>query len=187
VFQAGAGEFAAEGPAESTTTTAAARVARIIAECSGVWGQSGVNSDERFWLEGYDGRPLTRTEERLLKAIEAQVFPPDVPVEVAEYASQIVEYCRPGGEPRGIVAVTDGLHTAVTAFLRDHPEFVGQPFEMVAQYLDRRSGFKTDDEIAERELLRAEGVNVDDCVEAPDWDDMPTSDDDDRYSEDSRA
>lgn len=55
---------------------------------------------------------------------------------------------------------TDAQHAAVCAFCRDNTEFSSLPAEVVAQYMDRRSGFKTDAEMAERQLLADEGVPV---------------------------
>lgn len=54
----------------------------------------------------------------------------------------------------------DAQHAAVCAFCRDNPEFSSLPAEVVAQFMDRRSGFKTEAELAERQLLEDEGVPV---------------------------
>jgi hypothetical protein len=55
---------------------------------------------------------------------------------------------------------TDAQHAAVCAFCRDNPEFATQPADVVSQYMDRRSGFRTEAELAERQLLEDEGVPV---------------------------
>lgn len=54
----------------------------------------------------------------------------------------------------------DAQHAAVCAFCRDNPEFSSLPAEITAQFMDRRSGFKTEAELAERRLLEDEGVPV---------------------------
>lgn len=54
----------------------AQRVARIIAECSGVWGQSGITSWERDRLEEWKSRSsLSDKQEAVLQAIERKAFP----------------------------------------------------------------------------------------------------------------
>lgn len=60
---------------------------------------------------------------------------------------------------------TDAQYAAVCAFCRDNPEFSRLPAEVVAQFMDRRSGFRTEAELAERRLLADEGVPV----AAPVW------------------
>jgi hypothetical protein len=57
---------------------------------------------------------------------------------------------------------TDAQHAAVCAFCRDNPEFAQLPVDTVAQYMDRRSGFRTEAELAERQLLEDEGVPLSD-------------------------
>lgn len=62
----------------------------------------------------------------------------------------------------------DAQHAAVCAFCRDNPEFSSLPAEITAQYMDRRSGFKTEAELAERQLLEDEGVPM---AAGPRWSD----------------
>lgn len=55
--------------------TPAERIARIYAECSGVWGQSGVTSWERERLAEWKSRTsLTEKQEKVLAGIEKKVF-----------------------------------------------------------------------------------------------------------------
>lgn len=53
----------------------AKRIERIYAECSGVWGTSGVTSWERDRLEEWRGRrSLSPKQEDVLRRIEEKVF-----------------------------------------------------------------------------------------------------------------
>ena len=52
-----------------------ARIEKIEAECSGVWGQSGVTSWERERLREWKARrSLTPKQEEILQTIERNVF-----------------------------------------------------------------------------------------------------------------
>lgn len=54
------------------------RIARIFAECSGVWGASGVTSWERARLEEWKNRTsLSPNQENVLQQIEEKVFGDD--------------------------------------------------------------------------------------------------------------
>ena len=56
--------------------TIAQRIARVVKECSGVWGQSGITSWERERLDEWQWRSsLTEKQEAVLKAIERKAFP----------------------------------------------------------------------------------------------------------------
>lgn len=56
--------------------TIAERVARVIAECSGVWGQSGITSWEQERLEEWKHRSsLSARQEEILSQIEKKAFP----------------------------------------------------------------------------------------------------------------
>lgn len=56
--------------------TVAQRVARIEAECGGVWAQSGIDSWERARLEEWKTRTsLSPKQEEILKRIEKKAFP----------------------------------------------------------------------------------------------------------------
>jgi hypothetical protein len=58
--------------------TIAERIARIEAECRGVWGTSGVTSWERDRLEEWKGRrSLSPKQEAVLQQIEGKVFKGD--------------------------------------------------------------------------------------------------------------
>lgn len=51
------------------------RVNRIEAECAGVWGQCGVTSNDRSFLDSVRGRnSLSEKQEKWLKDIETRVF-----------------------------------------------------------------------------------------------------------------
>ena len=65
-----------------------------------------------------------------------------------------------GYAPGKLRAQTDAEHTEVQSFLYHHPEFSAVPEQALVQYMDRRSGFLDDDELAEREVLRNEGVSA---------------------------
>lgn len=55
--------------------THAIRIEKIEAECSGVWGQSGVTSWERERLAEWKQRQiLTPKQEEILQQIERKVF-----------------------------------------------------------------------------------------------------------------
>lgn len=61
--------------AERTITE---RIERIFAECSGVWGTSGVTSWEKDRLEEWRGREsLSPNQEKILAAVESKVFGED--------------------------------------------------------------------------------------------------------------
>lgn len=70
----------------------------------------------------------------------------------------------------------DELHTAASAFLADNPEFAGRPIEVVAQFMDRRAGYRTEAEAHTRKLLTDEGVPEGWEPEASEGDDVLTSD-----------
>lgn len=56
--------------------TIAERVARIVKECSGVWGQSGISSWEQARLEEWKTRHrLSPKQEEILRQIEKKAFP----------------------------------------------------------------------------------------------------------------
>lgn len=56
--------------------TVAERVARIVAECAGVWGQSGITSWERDRLEEWKHKAsLSPRQEEILAQIEKKAFP----------------------------------------------------------------------------------------------------------------
>ncbi len=56
--------------------TIAQRVARIEAECSGVWAQSGIDSRERGFLDSIKmRRTLSTKQEQWLRRIERKAFP----------------------------------------------------------------------------------------------------------------
>lgn len=58
--------------------TVAERIAKIVAECKGVWGQSGINSWERDRLEEWKNRTyLTDKQEAVLVSIEKKAFGDD--------------------------------------------------------------------------------------------------------------
>jgi hypothetical protein len=53
----------------------AERIARIVKECSGVWGQSGITSWERDRLDEWKNRnSLSPKQEAVLQQIEAKAF-----------------------------------------------------------------------------------------------------------------
>lgn len=55
--------------------THVARIEKIEAECSGVWGQSGVTDWERQRLQEWKQRPaLTEKQEEILQRVERKVF-----------------------------------------------------------------------------------------------------------------
>jgi hypothetical protein len=56
--------------------TVAERVARIVKECSGVWGQSSITSLERDRLEEWRSKTsLSPKQEEILGQIEKKAFP----------------------------------------------------------------------------------------------------------------
>lgn len=56
--------------------TIAERVARVVAECSGVWGQSGITSWERDRLAEWSTlTTLSPKQEEILRQIEKKAFP----------------------------------------------------------------------------------------------------------------
>lgn len=58
--------------------TVAQRIARINAECSGVWAQSGIDSWERARLEEWKTRTsLSSKQMEILQRIEKKAFPDD--------------------------------------------------------------------------------------------------------------
>ncbi len=55
--------------------TIAERIERIVKECSGVWGTSGVSSWERERLDEWKSRQsLSPKQEEILAGIEKKVF-----------------------------------------------------------------------------------------------------------------
>ena len=78
--------------------------------------------------------------------------------------------------PGRLRAESDREHLELCAFVERHPEYAPLPEDVLAQYLDRGSGFRSDDEMLERERLAAEGVPLTwERDEA--FSDMRTSDD----------
>jgi hypothetical protein len=160
-------EFAAAAPEVSNTpalTPQQRRATRIIEECDGVWSLSPVTGEERWWLEALaeakNPAPCPATESRLRK-IEAAVFPPPVPALSEGYMGIVrrpVDAVVRAPERMGIIRSSDEQHAAVQRFTHANPEFEGQPFDLIAQVADRRSGYLTDSEQQERDTLRDEGV-----------------------------
>jgi hypothetical protein len=56
--------------------TIAERVSRIVKECAGVWGQSGIDSREQGFLESIKTRTtLSPKQDEWLQRIEKKAFP----------------------------------------------------------------------------------------------------------------
>ena len=60
--------------------------------------------------------------------------------------------------PGALRAETDAQRAAVDAFVRDNPACAGLPFDVLTQTMDRRSGYRSDEERRERAILADEGV-----------------------------
>lgn len=55
--------------------TVADRIAAVVKECQGVWGQSGITAWERDRLDEWRHRPmLSPGQERILQQIEQKAF-----------------------------------------------------------------------------------------------------------------
>lgn len=55
--------------------TVAERIAKINAECAGVWGQSGITSWERARLDEWKSRQsISEKQEAILQQIERKAF-----------------------------------------------------------------------------------------------------------------
>lgn len=62
--------------ADLAVASVAERIARVMKECSGVWGQSGITSWERDRLNEWQWRSaLSEKQEAVLQQIERKAFP----------------------------------------------------------------------------------------------------------------